>query len=202
MKLILTRHGQTFANEKNLYEGFGNSKLNVIGTQQAKSVGKLLKDFSITKVYASPRIRCIQTLEAIKDENISINNDNIEYLEALAETNFGLWEGKDYRTISKEFAKLWNDFIEDYSSFTFPQGESTKEFYDRCTKAIKYIIKTSNKEDTVLVVAHSGVIRVILCYLLDIGQKGFYYIKPKQGAYSSINIYDKTLEIEYINKDY
>jgi broad specificity phosphatase PhoE len=201
MKLILTRHGQTYANEKNLYEGVGDSKLNAIGIEQVKLVGKLLKDYNITKIYCSPKTRCIQTLEAIKDENISINNGNTEFLENLVETNFGLWEGKDYKTISNEFPKQWNDFL-DYTNFIFPEGESTKEFYDRCTKAIIYIIEASSKDDTVLVVAHSGVIRVILCYLLDIGQKGFYFVRPKQGAYSSINIYDKTIEIEYINKDH
>jgi len=201
MKLILTRHGETSANKKNIYEGFGNSELNSNGIDQAKKVGVLLKGYGIVKAYCSPKTRCIQTLEAIKNENTSISSVNIEYLDDLRETNFGLWEGKDFETISKQFPKEWNDFM-DYSNFTFPKGESTKEFYCRCADAINYIVKNSNKEDIILVVAHGGVIRAIICYLLDIGQRGFYFVKPKQGAYSSINIYDKSIEIEYINKDH
>lgn len=200
MKLLLTRHGQTFANEKNLYEGFGDSKLNPIGIRQAQCVAALLKDYNITKTYCSPKLRCIQTLETIKYENKSINEINTKYIEDLTETHFGLWEGKDYKTIASEFPKQWNAFIED-DEFCFPAGESRKDFYTRCCKVVEYIITDASKEDTVLIVSHAGVMRVILCYLLGIGQRGFYTINPKQGAYSSINIYDKAIEIEYINKD-
>lgn len=199
MKIILVRHGQTFANEKNVYQGWGDSKLNDIGIKQAEYVSQLLQNYNITNTYCSTKTRCIQTLDYIKSKNSSI--DNIEYLEDLREIYFGLWEGKDFKTIEKEFKSEWDKFITNHDESEFPDGESYKFFYKRCEKTIKYIIDRSKEEDTILIVAHTGVIRCIISYLLGLNGKGFYYIKPKQGAYSVINVYDNSIEIEYINKD-
>lgn len=147
-------------------------------------------------------------MEYIKNKNKTINY--VEYLEDLRETHFGLWENKNVETIEKEFKKEWNEFLTNHNEFTFPEGESYKNFYDRCIRILKYIIDKSNydhncgvSEATILIVAHAGTIRCIISYLLGLEEKGFYYITPKQGAYSLINIYDNPIavDIEYINKD-
>lgn len=201
IKLILVRHGKTFANEKNIYQGWGDAALNNTGIEQAESVSKLLKDYYITNTYCSTKTRCIQTLDYIKNKNKTINS--VEYLEDLRETHFGLWEDKNVETIEKEFKKEWEEFLNNHNEFTFPEGESYKGFYNRCIKALKYIIDKSNSEDIILIVAHAGVVRCIISYLMGLEEKGFYYITPKQGAYSLINIYDnpRCIDIEYINKD-
>lgn len=116
------------------------------------------------------------------------------------ETDFGDWEGKDYNTISKEFPKYTQLFLSNHNKFVFPNGESYKDFYKRCKKAIKYIIKKSEPNYTILIVSHAGVIRCIISYLIGFGRKGFYFTNPKQGAYSSINVYDNNVELEFINR--
>ncbi len=59
--------------------------------------------------------------------------------ERIQEVDFGLFEGKDYETINKEFPdeiKMWS---EDYIDYPAPQGESIKLAYERVTSFLKEI---------------------------------------------------------------
>lgn len=197
MKLLLVRHCETIANQKKLWEGEGNSDLNETGIKQAKKLGELLKDYEIHTTYCSPKSRCIQTANWLKNINSSIKD--IKIVDNLVETDFGDWEGKDFKTIQQEFPKEAEKFIKNHNNFKFPNGESYKQFFKRCKSCISYIIKKTDKESTVLIVSHAGVIRCIISYLIGLSYEGFYCVNPQQGAYSSLNIYDNFVELEYVN---
>lgn len=195
MKILLVRHGETEGNFKGLYQGKSEYVLNEEGKRQAIKLGELLKDYNISKVYCSPQKRCIETLELMNKKF-----KNIVLSEELREIDFGKWEGLNYKEIERLFPGEWKSFIADYISFTFPEGDSFKDFYYRCNS---FLDKLRNDKDNevVLIVTHGGVIRALFSRVLSLGLKGFYRVNPMQGAYSEINIFGGEVEIKYVNKD-
>jgi alpha-ribazole phosphatase len=193
MKLILIRHGETKGNEDGVYQGTLNLSLSEKGINQCLEVKNKLKNFKVDKVYSSTLKR------AFESASIIFNEGNIQIVDDFREIDFGSWEGLHYRTISMEQKEAYDQFIKDYKTFTFPEGENFNHFYNRITKAFSDIAK-KNKDKTIAIVAHGGTIKSILCELLGIGQDGFYSINVYHGCYSLVSVYEGIAIIEEINK--
>ncbi|WP_238882206.1 alpha-ribazole phosphatase [Clostridium sp. YIM B02551] len=195
MKILLVRHGETEGNFKGLYQGKSEYALNEEGEKQAIKLGELLKEYNISKVYCSPQKRCIETLQLMNKKF-----KDIVLSEELREIDFGKWEGLSYKDIERLFPGEWKSFIADYISFTFPEGDSFKDFYYRCNSFLDKL-RSDKDNEVILIVTHGGVIRALFSSILSLGLKGFYRVSPMQGAYSEINIFGGEIEIKYINKD-
>lgn len=213
MKLILIRHGETKGNEDGVYQGALDLSLSEKGINQCLEVKNKLKNFKVDKVYSSPLKRAIESSAIIFDEYDKENHkelneqsnevydeeSNIQIIKNFREIDFGSWEGLHYRTISIEQKKAYDQFIKDYKTFTFPEGENFNHFYRRVIEAFGEITE-KNKGKTIAIVAHGGTIKSILCELLGIGQNGFYSINVYHGCYSLASVYEGIAIIEEINK--
>lgn len=193
MRLILIRHGETTGNEQGLYQGAMDLSLSEKGIMQCLEVKEKLKGFKIDKVYSSPLKR------AMESANIIFEEPSIEKIEQFREINFGLWEGRNYKQISIDYKKQYQEFLGAYKCFTFPEGESFENFYLRVSNGINRLCEVS-KDETIAIVAHGGTIRAILCELLSFGVDGFYKINIFHGCYSLISVYEGVSIIEEINK--
>ena len=108
-----------------------------------KEVGKQLK------VYSSPLKRCRLLAERIGKDIILDDR--------LMEMNFGDWELKAWNDIPQKEIQPWYD---DYLNVSASNGESLVDLITRVKSFLREL--TSNEEgDSVVVVAHAGVIRVI-----------------------------------------
>ena len=64
--LILVRHGFSVANKENYFAGHTDIPLADVGFEQAKRVcDYVCKNYKPDKVYSSPLLRCVQTVEGI-----------------------------------------------------------------------------------------------------------------------------------------
>ncbi|MBK1810435.1 alpha-ribazole phosphatase [Clostridium sp. YIM B02505] len=198
MKLILIRHGETEGNYKGLYQGIMDYPLSEEGNLQNLKVKSKLENINVNKVYYSALKRAKKTAEAIFD--FSSSTICFEEVSSLNEINFGVWEGKDYKYISKNYSEQFQSFIDDFRTFEFPEGESFKDFYNRVCEGIKKIINASKEEDNIAIVAHGGTIKVILCMLLGFNYEGFYKFNVNHGCYSLITVYKDSAVLEFLNK--
>jgi alpha-ribazole phosphatase len=198
MKLILIRHGETEGNHKGVYQGVIDYPLSEQGNLQNLKVKSKLDNININKVYYSALKRAKKTAEAIFD----FSSKAICFEEALIlnEINFGVWDGKDYKYISTNYSEQFQSFIDDFKIFKFPEGESFADFYNRVSDGIKEIIKASNEDDSIAIIAHGGTIRVILCELLGFSYEGFYKFNINHGCYSLLTIYKEGATLEFLNK--
>lgn len=179
-----------------------------MGKTQCLKVKEKLKEFNINKVFSSPLKRAVESAEVIFKSDIDEDKDSkadksypqIIKVEEFREINFGLWEGKDYKQIGSEFKDHYESFLSDYKAFTFPQGESFKEFYSRVANGLQNIRDICKDEETVVIVAHGGTLKAILCELLGLGDNGFYSFNVYHGCYSFLSIYGNTVVVERINK--
>ena len=171
MKLLLIRHGLTDYNLKNQYCGFRNIGLNKIGKAQVKRIKARLKNLKIDKIYCSDLKRSYQTAKIIFGNRCRIVKDK-----NLREINFGIWEGLNYKQISKRFPKIYKRWLKNPFGVDIPFGEKVSDFIKRIKKELKKIIK-NNPDKTVALVTHLGPMRIILNSLFGINQKDFWRLK-------------------------
>lgn len=151
--IYLMRHGQ---DAQNRYGGWSPYGLTEEGKQQVHIAKEKLLNKGITKIYASDLVRAKETAEIIS-EYLSLP---VTYLPQFRESNNGVLAGMLKEEASKKYPGVyWNalDWTEPW-----PGGESPKEFYKRIRDAWQEF-KTQEKEQTVLLVSHGGVMNIILC---------------------------------------
>ena len=167
MKLYVVRHGETLENANDCLVGRLNSCLTNEGIQQAKKVRDYFKDKKIDLIISSPLDRCKQTSEIISDGKIPIM-----YSDSLLGRDHGEFTGKPKKSIN--FDEYWN-----YNkNIQYKQAESVQDLYNRVAKLIEDI-KDKYHDKNVVIVTHSGIMRVL-----------YYYFKgiPSDGILSEITI--------------
>jgi len=116
------------------------------GIALAKENGAKLKDAGITKIYASPFKRTMQTAELVA-EAAGISKENIVADERLGELGFGDFQGK---SIDEYFKFIEKDFT--YET-TLPGGESFLDVKKRLGDFL-YEKEKELKNENILIVGH------------------------------------------------
>lgn len=169
MQLILLRHGLTDDNVKKKYCGFRDPGLTLTGQRQAKKTREKLKAVKIAKAFCSDLKRSWQTAHILfRDSDIPI-----EKKPGLREINFGEWEGLTSPQVLKKYPKIYKEWVRDPFSISIPGGEKVRHFVRRITATLEQISRRHDQE-TVAIVGHSGVIRVILNQALGFREDEFW----------------------------
>jgi len=195
MKLYLVRHGQTDMNKEKLYYGWTDCPINDVGRKQAETLHQYFKNIHCHKVITSDLKRSIETAEIItKGQNVVL-----EKRQAFRELNFGLWEGKHYKVLQKEYPDAFEQWGRDWKSFCMPEGEAFFTFYERIRKELENVIQQTPEDNTVLLVTHNGVMSAMLCVLTGAGYDGFWRFFLEQETYSLVSVRNGLITIEKIN---
>jgi alpha-ribazole phosphatase len=168
LKLFLVRHGQTDLNKVRRYQGRIDVPLNEAGIGQAQKLALRLSSEPFDKIYASPLVRAQETAKTIHNGR----NIDIVSLPELVEMDFGKLEGKTYKEIIEVFP-AWEPSVFD---FTFAGGENLDSLAIRI-KSFVAMLKELDEGSNILVVTHSGCLRIILCLLLDIDINKWWQFK-------------------------
>ena len=160
-KFILVRHGQSDANANGYLVGIKEAPLSPKGEKQAKAVSEyILKTYKIDVIYSSPLARARNTVKGVADAlNLPINT---EY--ELREFNFGDWEGFTHEEIKNNFDDGYSKWANDPGVFVPQGGELMAHLQTRVVEGLKEIGKREEGK-TILIGAHSSVIRALLCYI-------------------------------------
>jgi probable phosphoglycerate mutase len=167
MRILLARHGETPWNAEGRYQGQIDIPLSEVGERQARSLGERLRDAVITRAIASPLARAKRTAElALGDARAAM----LGFDEGLKEIGHGEWEGLLAAEIrERDPARLlaWREAPE---SVLMPGagGESLRNVADRAWPALARACEGLSDDDTLLLVAHDAVNRVLLCRILGL----------------------------------
>ncbi len=167
MRLLLVRHGETPWNAEGRYQGQTDIPLSAIGEEQARKLGVRLGDVDITRAVASPLSRARRTaqlaLGALRESILTTDG-------GLQEIHHGDWEGKLAREIAEadggRFA-AWRSAPESVL-MPGPGGESLNHVLKRAWVSLQAAMVGLGQDDTLLVVAHDAVNRLLLCRVLGI----------------------------------
>ena len=167
MKILLARHGETPWNAEGRYQGQIDIPLSDNGIRQAKLLGERLQDVVITKAVTSPLSRAKVTAEfALGQQRITILQSD----DGLKEIAHGDWEGllaSEIREQDPQRLLAWREAPE---SVLMPGegGETLQMVFDRAWPAFARACQGLGNDDTVLIVAHDAVNRVLLCKILGL----------------------------------
>lgn len=193
--IYLVRHGATEANHKRIYCGRSDLPLDATGILQAGELSKRSDLTEIDACFSSPLARCRQTAEIIFDhKNIMFDSD-------LLEIDFGAWELKNWDEISVLFPLESMKWLKQDKDFVFPSGESVDGFFKRIERSA-FRIKSrsfSGNYERIAVVAHSGVIRALICFLTGTGLERFMDIEIGNASVSCLEIEGDKAEIKFMN---
>lgn len=178
-ELYFLRHGDTGLQGR--YIGSTDVPLSGQGLEQVRKTGLLLRKKGVTKIFCSPLLRCRQTLAELEFAGAC------QFSELLREIDFGRWEGKNFTEIVHSDQTLVDSWVADPLHFCFPSGESLHSFARRIALFIPEL--TSVSEDTILVVAHGGVIRHLICLLLGLSVEKYLLFDVEAGSFCSIRLY-------------
>ncbi len=185
MKLILVRHGETDCNKNNKIISYSNPPLNSNGIKQAKIVAEKLKNENFDFIYSSPLKRALDTAKEInKYHGVKIIKSDL-----LKERNYGDFEKSNYYEL--DLRK-----IRDENSYKKYNMETPEEFENRIKKFLdEPIFKKHGKK--ILIVAHSGTIKMLLFHLLKIKESFEIFRKKVRKENTSISSieFDKDFNI-------
>jgi alpha-ribazole phosphatase len=115
----------------------------------------------------------------------------------LCECNFGYIEGLTFAEISQRYPKLAGD-LNDWKTVAFPGGESLGDLDNRVLTFLKRLDKHKEKE-TVLIVAHGGTVRLIICHLLGLGLEHWLRFQVGLGSLSIVETYPQGTVLSLLN---
>ncbi|TBR12434.1 MAG: histidine phosphatase family protein [Lysobacter sp.] len=164
MKIILARHGETAWNAEGRYQGQEDIPLSPIGEGQARALAARLRDLPVTRAVASPLSRACRTAAiALGDRAGMLTTDP-----GLMEIAHGEWEGLLTSEILERDGERLRAWREMPHEVLMPGGESLQRVLDRAWPAFAQACDGLSTDDTLLVVAHDAVNRVLLCRVLGL----------------------------------
>lgn len=162
MKLYVTRHGQTAWNRENRVCGKTDLPLTELGVAQAQATADRLRDCPIDRIFCSPLLRAQQTAQIINQgRNLPMETDP-----RIAEQNYGRFEGVP--SDSEAFQRHKRMFATHY-----PGGESHMRTAQRVYNFLDDI-QTVYPGQSLLLVCHGGICRIIETYFHDLSNEAFF----------------------------
>ena len=165
MRILLARHGETPWNAEGRYQGQIDIPLSPVGEAQARALGERLREVEISRAVASPLSRAQLTARlALGDARADMLQTDAD----LQEIAHGEWEGRLASEIQQKDPARLLAWREEPENVLMPGGESLRQVLDRSWRGLARATEGLGEDDTLLVVAHDAVNRVLLCRILGL----------------------------------
>ena len=171
--LLLCRHGQSVWHAENRYAGTSDIDLTPVGRQQAQALAEWAAAHRPDALYSSPVRRAREScapVEAATGLAATIDDD-------LREVHFGLAEGLTIGELRDRHPEATARFESDPVGGSFPDAEPPEHAALRGAAALRRIAG-GHPGQTVLVVAHSTLLRLVLCTVLSIPLRNYRQSLP------------------------
>jgi broad specificity phosphatase PhoE len=165
MDLVFVRHAESLGNAQGRWQGRLDSELTDLGRRQAARLRERFasEGFEPTHIYSSPLSRTHETARIV-----SADWDHaIAPLDDLMEIDVGVFEGKTWDEIEREFPDLARQFAETRDWDLVPGAETLGQRRGRALAAVTRLIADHSNGDRVLAFTHGGIIQHLFAVLMD-----------------------------------
>jgi broad specificity phosphatase PhoE len=171
-RIILVRHGQTQWNLVEHFRGQADVPLNDTGLAQADAVSRRVsRQWSPTAVYASPLSCAVRTAEAIA-QPLGLP---VRVHPGLLDIHFGEWQGLTVPEVRARWPELCDSWHSRPDTVHVPGGETLADVRARGLTAVRELCVAHGKQ-TIVMVGHNVINRVILLGVLGLENEGFWRI--------------------------
>ncbi|MBI1282650.1 MAG: MSMEG_4193 family putative phosphomutase [Anaerolineaceae bacterium] len=182
-QILLIRHAvNDFVKTGKLAGWTPGVHLNEEGQAQAQALGKRLADTPIDYLYASPLERTMETAEAIRQYHTNLT---IQQTTELGEVRYGDWEGMEINKLTGR--KMWQVVQQYPSRAEFPNGETMRGVQTRAVNAVEALV-TAHPRETVAVVTHADIIKMVLAHFLGMHLDEFQRIVITPASISMLSL--------------
>ncbi|WP_438484533.1 histidine phosphatase family protein [Streptomyces sp. S186] len=182
---LLVRHGETVWHAENRYAGRSDVPLTDRGREQARTLADWAATASLTAIWTSPLSRARLTAAPAADAcGLTPHTDP-----RLTELDFGQGEGLTRDEMRQHFPQKLAAFLADPADHHLPGGEHPRHAAQRAAACLTDLTR-DHPHGRILIVAHSTLIRVLLCHLLGIPLAAYRRTFPQlhNGALTEIRI--------------
>jgi broad specificity phosphatase PhoE len=182
--LILVRHGETEWNRVERFRGRADVPLNATGLAQAEATARrIAHTWQPVAIFASPLSRAVQTAEAIARQCGLAAEPQPD----LIDIDFGQWQGLTPGQVGEQWPELLARWYTAPHTVEIPDGETLAQLRMRAMAVVSALIERYRGQ-TILLVGHTVLNRVLLLAMLGLGNERFWRIR--QGT-CAINVVEE-----------
>jgi alpha-ribazole phosphatase/probable phosphoglycerate mutase len=194
--LWLIRHPEPEASAEGRCYGSLDWDLSETGMRQANAIAAALAAEPLAAIYSSPRRRCVQAAEILA----ATRSCPLQRSDALRELDFGEFEGRRYDEIAALYPNLYREWMERPTEVEFPGGESFPAMRQRVLQAAADL-RTRHAGETIALVTHGGVNRIILAEALGIEPANIFRLAQRYAALNLIRYFGDVPIVELVNAE-
>lgn len=173
-RIVLARHGESIWHRENRYAGVTDIPLTPRGRDQAATLAAWAVRQNFAAVVASGMERSVETAEpSAAAAGLELVIDI-----RLKELGFGHAEGLTAGEIRERYPEAHQSFVADPVLNPLPGGELPWAAAARGLAALEDV-RTAHHDGRILVVAHSTLIRLVLCSLLGVPLRDYRRVFPE-----------------------
>jgi probable phosphoglycerate mutase len=172
--VTLVRHGQTESSKRMIYSGRRDIPLTDQGREQACRVARQLAGTGVDAVYTSPLSRARDTAELIAAAAAA----PLIVEPRLIEVDYGAFEGLDRPGARAKLGRAFADWRADPFGATIPGSEPLAVALERARAATADALAA---HDHPVLVAHQGILRIVLIALGDLAPQDYFTRGLREG---------------------
>jgi broad specificity phosphatase PhoE len=178
-RVVLLRHGETEWNRVERFRGRIDIELNQLGQQQALAAAQRLSGWQIEAIYSSPLQRALQTAQPVAHAC----GLELDILDGITDVDYGSWAGLSAEEARAQDPELYGTWLQTPLLTRFPQGESLQQVQTRAW-AVLNERSSAHQGETIVLVSHVVVNRVLVCSALGLVDDAFWRISQDNAAIS------------------
>ena len=193
-RLYLLRHGEVAVDYHRVFGGKIDMDLSPLGQTQAQRLADTLQPVRFDRIYASPMKRAQQTLAPLAKSQAK----EAVTLPDLREVDFGVWTGLGWEQVLERHGLHATDWLHHLEEEAIRDGYTAATFRARLEPCLQKIIAETNGQ-TVAVVCHGGVIRMILSLLLHLPLRKMAHFEIDYASLTVVDLHSRRAEVQLLN---
>ena len=194
VRLLLLRHGEVEERYHRIFGGRIDMDLSPQGHAQAEMLARYLRQRPVDAIYASPMRRAQQTLAPL--ERHCPRPPVV--LQELREVDFGDWTGLSWEQVHARFGVRAFDWLQQLQAAAIPNAESGAAFRSRVEPALRRVLH-SHAGQTVAIVCHGGVVRMMLSVLLGLPLEQTASFEIDYASLTRVEVHEHRTEVTLLN---
>ena len=195
-EVVLVRHGETEWHADNRYAGRTDVALTPLGLRQAETLAGWAASARLDAIWCSPLSRARDTAAIVA----RATGHALRVDDRLMELDFGQGEGLTSDDMRSRFPDRLAAFHADPVADHLPDGEDPREAVLRADACMDDVVAAA-PDGRVLVVAHTTLIRLLLCHLIGVPISDYRRVFPsvRNGALTEIRLRDGVTSLIQFN---
>jgi len=195
-RLILIRHGQTVWHSDGVERAEGRAEVDLdeVGVRQARATAARLSAWEISAIYSSPLKRAFTTASILAARR----GLTAQPEPSLIDIDYGRWQGMTHPEAKADDPKIYDTWLKRPHQVTFPGGEGLADVRKRAVSAVETLTSRHGNQ-TVVLVSHKVVIKVLLCHFLGLADTHFWRFQQGFCAVNVVEVDGGSATVHLIN---